>query len=155
MIAELAAANAAFAVIKAAVANGGEIMAAGGKLIEYFDCKAAIQKKANEKAGDRPTDGRGDLEEFMALEQLKKQEEELQRMMIYHGRAGMWDDWLKFQAESARRRAEAKRQAERKEQLRRQRAQHILEVTVVSIASAFALALTLWGMYLVVNYLKK
>ena len=155
MIAELAAANAAFAVIKAAVANGGEIMAAGGKLIEYFDCKAAIQKKANEKAGDRPTDGRSDLEEFMALEQLKKQEEELQRMMIYHGRAGMWDDWLKFQAESSRRRAEAKRQAERQERLRRQRTQNFIEVTVVSIAGAFAVALTLWGAYLVVNYLKK
>lgn len=155
MIAELAAANAAFAVIKAAVANGGEIMSAGGKLIEYFDCKAAIQKKANEKAGDRPIDGRSDLEEFMALEQLKKQEEELQRMMIYHGRAGLWDDWIKFQAEAARRRAEAKRHAERIEREKRERVRSFIEVSVVSFACAVALALTLWGVFLVFNNLKK
>ena len=73
MLLELAAANAAFAVIKEAVANSGDIMNAGQALFQYFDNKAVIQKKASKKGG---TD-RGDLEEFMALEQLKKQEEEL------------------------------------------------------------------------------
>lgn len=155
MIAELAAANAAFAVIKAAVANGGEIMSAGSKLVEYFDCKAKIQKQANEKAGGRPLEGRNDLEEFMALEQLKKQEEELQRMMIYHGRPGLWDDWLKFQAESARRRAEAQRHAEKQERMKRERQRQIIEATVVSLSGFLAVVLTLWGVYLVVYYLKK
>jgi len=31
--------------------------------------------------------------------------------MVYHGRAGLWDDWLKFQAEAARKR-EANKRAE-------------------------------------------
>jgi len=53
---------------------------------------------------------RGDLEEFMALEQLKKQEEELREMMIYQGRAGLWTDWLKFQLEAKKKREEAERQ---------------------------------------------
>jgi hypothetical protein len=105
MLLELAAANAAFAVIKEAVANSGDIMNAGQALFQYFDNKAVIQKKANEKGG---TD-RGDLEEFMALEQLKKQEEELKQMMIYQGRAGLWTDWLKFQLDAKKRREAAER----------------------------------------------
>jgi hypothetical protein len=106
MLAELALANAAFSVIKEAVANSGDIMAAGESLFKYFDSKAEIQKKANAKGGS----DRGDLEEFMALEQLKKQEEELREMMIYQGRAGLWTDWLKFQLEAKKKREEAERQ---------------------------------------------
>jgi hypothetical protein len=106
MLAELALANAAFSVIKEAVANSGDIMAAGESLFKYFDSKAEIQKKAAAKGGS----DRGDLEEFMALEQLKKQEEELREMMIYQGRAGLWTDWLKFQLDAKKRREEAERQ---------------------------------------------
>ena len=113
MLLELAAANAAFSVIKEAVANSGDIMAAGESLFKYFDSKAEIQKKANAKGGS----DRGDLEEFMALEQLKKQEEELREMMIYQGRAGLWTDWLKFQLEAKKKREAA----EREKVLKRQR----------------------------------
>jgi hypothetical protein len=113
MLAELAIANAAFSVIKEAVANSGDIMAAGESLFKYFDSKAEIQKKAAAKGGS----DRGDLEEFMALEQLKIQEESLREMMIYQGRAGLWTDWLKFQLE-----AKKKREAvEREKVLKRQR----------------------------------
>jgi hypothetical protein len=87
MLVELAAANAAFSVIKEAVQNGGDLMAAGQKLFDFFDNKNAIQKKAS--SGN-------DMEAFAALEQLKNSEAELKRMMIYHGRAGLWDDWLNF-----------------------------------------------------------
>jgi len=113
MLAELAVANAAFAVIKEAVANSGDIMAAGESLFKYFDTKAEIQKKASAKGGSE----RGDLEEFMALEKLKKQEEELREMMIYQGRAGLWTDWLKFQLEAKKKREAA----EREKVLRKQR----------------------------------
>ena len=106
MLAELALANAAFSVIKEAVSNSGDIMNAGQALFQYFDNKAVIQKKASSKGGS----DRGDLEEFMALEQLKKQEEELREMMIYQGRAGLWTDWLKFQLEAKKKREEAERQ---------------------------------------------
>jgi hypothetical protein len=112
MLAELALANAAFSVIKEAVSNSGDIMSAGQALFQYFDNKAVIQKKANSKGGS----DRGDLEEFMALEQLKKQEEELKQMMIYQGRAGLWTDWLKFQLEAKKKREEAERQKVLKKQ---------------------------------------
>lgn len=107
MIAEIAAANAAFAVIKAAINNGKEISALGSKLIDYFDNKAKIQEQATKKGGG------SDLAEFMALEQLRLQEEQLKEHMIYAGRPGMWTDWIKFQAQAARRRREAKEAARR------------------------------------------
>jgi hypothetical protein len=110
MLVELAAANAAFAVIKEAVQNSGDLMAAGQKLFDFFDNKNAIQKKAN--SGN-------DMEAFAALEQIKTQEAELKRMMIYHGRAGLWDDWLKFQKEAKQRREAEERAAFRKRAARK------------------------------------
>ena len=113
MLAELAIANACMATIKEAIAHSGDLMAAGDALFKFFDSKAELQKKANSKGGTE----RSDLEEFMALEQIKKQEEELREMMIYQGRAGLWTDWLKFQLE-----AKKKREAvEREKVLKRQR----------------------------------
>jgi len=106
MLAELALANAAFSVIKEAVANSGDLMAAGDALFKFFDSKAELQKKAKASGGS----DRGDLEAFMALEQIRKNEEELREMMIYQGRAGLWTDWLKFQLEAKKKREEAERQ---------------------------------------------
>ena len=110
MLVELAAANAAFAVIKEAVANGGDIMAAGQHLFSYFDNKSAIQKKAAENGN------KSDMEEFMALEQLRQQEEQLKELMVYTGRPGLWTDWLKFQVEAKKKREAAAREEELKRQ---------------------------------------
>jgi hypothetical protein len=105
VLAELAIANAAFSVIKETVQNGGDIFAAGQKVFDYFNAKSEIQKKA------QASGFKSDLEEFMALEQLKKQEAELKQMMIYQGRGGLWDDWLKFQVDARKKREEEERQA--------------------------------------------
>jgi len=110
MLVELAAANAAFAVIKEAVQNSGDLMNAGQAIFQYFDSKSAIQKKYEDKAKKSRTN---DIEEFFALEQLKKQEVELREMMQWQGRAGMWTDWLEFQKQ-----AKAKRDEARKAELR-------------------------------------
>ena len=110
MLAELAIANAAFAVIKEAVQNSGDLMNAGQAIFQYFDSKSAIQKKYEDKAKKA---GSTDIEEFFALEQLRKQETELREMMQWQGRAGMWTDWLEFQKQ-----AKAKREEARKAELR-------------------------------------
>jgi len=112
MLAELAIANAAFSVIKETIQNGGDILSAGQSLFNYFDNKAVIQKKA--KDGGM----KSDLEEFMALEQLKKQEAELRQMMIYQGRGGLWDDWMQFQVEARKKREKAEAEAKLKRQKR-------------------------------------
>lgn len=115
MLAELAAANAAFSIIKQAFQNTGEIVSAGNALVSYFDSKSALQKKANAKGN------RSDIEEFLALEQLRQQEDELKDMMIYSGRPGMWQDWIKFQAQAARARREAEAEEVRKRLKRNER----------------------------------
>ena len=109
MIAELAAANAAFGVIKEAIANGKELYEAGEALADYFGLKAQIQKRAHEHGY------KSDLQAFMAAEQLKEQEQALKNMLIWQGRPGQWDRWLEHQkAMKESREAEAKEIAAKK-----------------------------------------
>ena len=129
MLLELAAANAAFAVIKEAVQNSGDLMAAGESLFKFFDNKAELQKKAQSSNGS----DRGDLEAFMALEQIKKQEEELREMMIYQGRAGLWTDWLKFQLDAKKKREAAEREKVLKKQRFVQRIKDIGMIILVVV----------------------
>jgi type IV secretory pathway component VirB8 len=111
MLAELAAANAAFAVIKTAVQNGKDIAAAGSAIASFVGAKEDLQKKTQKKGGG------SDLEEFLALEQIREQEEQLRQIMVYTGRPGLWNDWQKFQAKArvARREAEEERIRKRKQ----------------------------------------
>ena len=108
MIAELAAANAAFGVIKETIANGKELYEAGQALADYFGLKAQIQKKAHEHGY------KSDLEAFMATEQLKEYEDALKQMMIWQGRAGLWTDWLDYQSKMKESREAAERQEKAK-----------------------------------------
>jgi len=116
VIAELAAANAAFGVIKQTLANGKELYEAGDALADYFGLKAELQKKAHEHGY------KSDMQAFQAAEQLKQYESSLKQMMIYQGRPGLWDDWLAFQKQmkdsrEAAEKAEKAKKAKRKKQL--------------------------------------
>lgn len=148
MLAEIAAANAAFSVIKAALANGKELSAIGSRVFDYFDNKAKIQEKATQKGGG------SDLEEFMALEQLKLQEEELRERMIYAGRPGLWNDWLKFQAQAARRRREAKDAATREAIRRREKLEQLAEYIAIGMASIILAALLIGGIVIYMKHLR-
>lgn len=148
MIAEIAAANAAFAVIKGALANGKELHQLGSRVFDYFDNKAKIQEKATQKGNG------SDLEEFMALERLKQQEEELRERMVYAGRPGMWDDWVKFQAAASRRRREQKEAAAREASRRAERAARLTEQIVLGMAAVILTGLIIYGIVLYVKYLR-
>ena len=128
MLAELAAANAAFAVIKQAVSNGKEIAAAGNAIAEFVGAKEKLQAKAAKKGNG------SDLEEFMALEQIRQKEDELKQMMIILGRPGLWNDWQKFQAKArvARREAEITSARKRKK---------IVEGTIIAVFILLILAI--------------
>jgi hypothetical protein len=149
MLAEIAAANAAFAVIKGALANGKELHQLGSRVFDYFDNKAKIQEQANKKGGG------SDLEEFMALEQLKQQEEELRERMVYAGRPGMWNDWVKFQAAAARKRREAQEAAKREAAQKKRRREQLAEYIAVGIATVILAALLTYGAYIYIMYIKK
>jgi hypothetical protein len=148
MLAEIAAANAAFAVIKGALANGKELHQLGSRVFDYFDNKAKIQEKATQKGGG------SDLEEFMALENLKQQEEELRERMIYAGRPGMWTDWLNFQAAAARKRREAQEAAKREAARRAARLAQMAEYIAIGIASLILAALMIGGIVIYMKHLR-
>ena len=132
MLAELAAANAAFSVIKTAVQNGKEIAAAGNAIAQFVGAKEDLQRKATKKGGG------SDLEEFMALEQIREHEEQLKQIMIYAGRPGLWGDWQRFQAKARIARREAEEAAIRKRK-------KIFEITIITLF--FVLGLTIFGAF--------
>lgn len=122
MIAELAAFNAGFAVVKQFVANGRDLGDAMGAIGQMVGAKEELQKRGEKKKrsvlsvlGGKTEN---DFEEFMALEKIKQIEKELESMMKLYGRAGLWDDWMRYQAEARkRRRQQALEERQRKEQM--------------------------------------
>jgi len=117
MLAELSAANAAFAVIKQCVANGMELASAGKQINDFVFAKEELQRKVSRKR--KAGQDKSDLEEFMALEAIREQEEALREAMIWSGRPGLWNAWQKFQAEARTSREMAeKKAAKRREEMR-------------------------------------
>jgi len=94
MLAELAIANAAFAVIKKTLANGKELIDAGEAVGDYFKAEKDIAIRAEKRDGDV-------LEAFQAKEQLKRQEEEL-KWMLNKQRLRGYHDFLQFKAQYSR-----------------------------------------------------
>lgn len=102
MLAELAAANAAFSIIRKTITNTGEIAKAGKAISDFVIAKEELQRKGQKKK--KPGVRTSDLEEFMALEAIRQKEEELKQFMIYCGRPGLWQDWQRHQAEARKER---------------------------------------------------
>jgi hypothetical protein len=94
MIAELAAFNAAYSVVKEFVANGKDLTDCFGFIGQMTTAKEDLKLKHDKKGFT------SDAEEFAALEQIKQAEDQLRELMQYHGRAGLWEDFVKFQAEA-------------------------------------------------------
>ena len=139
MLAELALCSAAFNTVKEFIQNGKELHQMGEGIIKYFDAKSALEKKVNKTSGDK-----SDLEEFLALEQIKAQEDELRELMIYTGRAGMWQDWLKFQSEAAQRRKEAELQAIRDKAKRDAKIYEWFEMSIAGILVILCVGIVIW-----------
>jgi hypothetical protein len=148
MLAELAAANAAFAVIKGALANGKELSALGSRVFDYFDNEAAIQEKLTKSGGG------SDSAEFAAMEQLRQQKEHLRESMVYAGRPGLWDDWLKFQAAAARRRREQKEAAAREAKRRKEQLEKMAEYIAIGMATIVLAGLLIGGVVIYMKHLR-
>ena len=138
MLAELAAANAAFSVIKQFVSNGKELSGCAKHISDFVFAKEELEKKASKQKSKGV--GGSDLEEFMALEQLKEKEEELKKMMIYLGRPGLWQDWQAFQAEARKSRRYQEKMAEK----RRQELMEYLGYGIAAIIVIFFAGLMAW-----------
>ena len=115
MLEYVAAANAAYSVIRKAVENGRELTSVAKHIAKFTDATDHINDTKNKKKNSIWTKFTGkeenDLDEFFALEDFKKKEEELKQLMIYLGRPGLHADYVKFCVEARKRR---KAEAERK-----------------------------------------
>ena len=142
MLAEIAAANAAFAAIKMAISNGREIADVASQVGKYVNATEDLRKKGEKK---KRGVGSADLEEFMHLEKLKQQEEELKQIMIYTGRAGLWHDWVRFQAQARKDRLAAA-------EARKRKIKQWIEIGAITFAfilGLFGLAVLFgWAIYL-------
>jgi hypothetical protein len=144
MLAEIAIANAAFGVIKNAISNGQELHSVANQVTSYFDSKSTIAKKAK-NGGNK-----SDMEAFMALESIKEQETELREIMIYAGRANMYDDWLKFQADCKRARTQDEKD---KQYASAKQKQHVVEFFTVLCTALVAIPVVGGAVYVILTIL--
>ena len=105
MIAELVAFNAAFGVVKQFIGNGKDLSDCFSHIGQMVNAKEDLKAR---QAKNKKSLFANDIEEFMALEQIAKAEQELQDFMVYYGRAGLWDDFIIFQGRARKARLEAR-----------------------------------------------
>ena len=144
-IAVVQTANVAIGAIKELIGNGKDLTDCGKELTTYFTAKSKIQLNASSSgSGD-------DLKLFLSLDKLKQQEYELKQLMIYTGRSGMWDDWIRFQNSQKKQRDNDKQQIALKKASRRKK---IVDWTIgiaVAIAALSAIGLCFYILYWVVT----
>lgn len=112
MLAELAAINAAYAVIKEVISNGQELSACASSIGDFFKHK----EKLEEKVKSTPESERTHLEEFFALEDIRQKEKDLKDLMLIAGRPGLYEDWVNFQANKEKEEIARRKEAIRKHQ---------------------------------------
>ena len=142
----IAAANAAYSVIKTALGNGketaGVISSIGKFLAAEEDIKDAVNKKKNSPLTAITGGDEGDWEEFQALENIKQKRAELESYCRLYAPAGTWDRWIAWQNEARKQRQAARKAAQ---------AAHEKKMEQIQIAAGVMLAIT--GVVLAIYYL--
>ena len=144
MIAELAAFNAAFGVVKTAIGHGRDIMSCAKQIGDMIGAEEQVRAR-----GERKKNGllsllsgkeQNDFEEFMALEKMREARKELMSMMQLYGRPGIKAEFLKFEADARKSRREAAIEAEKQKYL-------ILQWAVGILAALTAIGIMGVGIY--------
>ena len=148
----IAAANAAYSVIKTALGNGKEtaglIGAVGKFLTAEDDIKQAVQKKKNSPLTAITGGEEGDWEEFQALENIREKRRELESYIRLYGQPGQWDRWIQWQNEARKQRQAARKAAEKKQA-------ELIEQLQVAAGIIIALTVCVIGIYYLGVYLDR
>ena len=148
----IAAANAAYSVIKTTLGNGKEtaglISAVGKFLSAEEDVKEAVQRKKNSPITAITGSSEGDWEEFNHLEMLRQKRQELESYCRLYAPPGTWDRWQQWQAEARKQRKAAKLAAEKAREER-------MELIATLIGIMLALSVIGIGFYYLGVYLEK
>ena len=150
MLAELAAFNAGFQIIKQTVLNGRDITDALGSLSNMVtaeeDLKAARKMQHQTVWNKLAGKNSNDFEEFISLHQIKERRKELESMVRLYA-SFSWEDYLAFEAKM---RVKRKREAEEREKMIARQMRY-LTLGAASILSA----LGLYVLYAFTNFLKE
>jgi hypothetical protein len=148
----IAAANAAYSVIKTALGNGKEtaglIGAVGKFLTAEDDIKQAVQKKKNSPLTAITGGEEGDWEEFQALENIREKRRELESYIRLYGQPGQWDRWVQWQNEARKQRQAARKAAEKKQE-------ELMEQLQVAAGIILAFTACIIGIYYLGVYLDR
>ena len=113
MLAELAAANAAYATISKFIANGKEISDALALLKKLGwrrgRIKSAGKSKKNGLFSKVMCKSADDFDEFLALQQISEKRRELESLCRLYAKPGTWDKFIDFEAKM---RVQRKKEAE-------------------------------------------
>lgn len=140
----IAAANAAYSVIKKFAENGRETASLAKSVGQFLqaedDLREQVQKKKSSSWAKALGKDANDFEEFWHMEQLAEKRKELEEYLRLYAKPGTLAKWQQFQIEARRRRKEAQIAAQKK------REEFVeLTVTVLALGSVAAAAVAgLW-----------
>jgi hypothetical protein len=148
----IAAANAAYSVIRTALGNGKEtaglIGAVGKFLTAEDDIKQAVQKKKNSPLTAITGGEEGDWEEFQALENIREKRRELESYIRLYGQPGQWDRWIQWQNEARKQRQAARKAAEKRQA-------ELIEQLQIAAGIIIAITVCIIGIYYLGVYLDR
>ena len=148
----IAAANAAYSVIRTALSNGKETASLMGSIGKFLsaeeDIKSAVDRKKKSPLTAITGGSEGDWEEFQALEDIKAKRAELESWCRLYAPSGTWDRWVSYEAKVRTQRAEAKKAAMK---AREQRNEQIAMALAITVAFFTCIA----GLYYVGEYMGK
>ena len=142
MLEMLVVANSAFAIIKQTIQNGKELSSAGAAIANFVSAEEQLKQDLHKKKNSIWTNFLGktdnDLEEFMALEEIRVKNDQLREFMQLYGRAGLYTDYVAYCAEARKKRRQAKIDAEKRRENIKDIALKFILVVLVSAVLAGA-----------------
>lgn len=116
----IAAANAAYSVIRKCLENGREVTDMVGQVGKFLaaeeELKEQVKKKKNSAMTAITGGEEGDWECFQQLEKITEQRKELESFCRLYAKPGTWDRWQTYQNEARVSRAAAKKKREKERQ---------------------------------------
>jgi len=136
----LMVANSAFAIIKQTLENGKDIASAGSAISNFVGAEEKLKQDLHRKKNSIWTNVLGkqdnDLEEFMALEQIRVKQEKLREYMQLYGRANLYKDYVQFCADARVARKEARvKQEKRIEYIKDMTLKVVLAILITALLS--------------------
>jgi len=148
MLEMLVAANSAFAIIKQTIQNGRELTSVGSQIATLVGAEEQLKQDLHKKKNSIWTNFLGktdnDLEEFMALEEIRVKNDQLREFMQLYGRAGLYNDYVAFCAEARKKRRQAAIDAEkRREKIKEVALKVILAILITALLSGVVTVLAI------------